>query len=129
MERMTREQMIAEFGEPGVQNPALLDLIRADSESGSVVLTMFERRRWGADRQQLQQIAEKINRYMGYALDGHLAQHYPQYEGKHVRICLECVEAPSGEAMRFVEAAEQAMRAYGIAFEVKVVKGIPAPAE
>jgi hypothetical protein len=121
MDRITREQMIAEFGEPGVQNPAILDLIRSDRESGTVVLTMFERRRWGAGPDQLQQIAEKVNRYLGYALDGHLAEHYPQYKGRRIQICLECVEAPYGEAIRFVQAAEQAIRACGVGFEVKVI--------
>ena len=41
---MTREQMVAEFGEPGVENAKLLDLITVDAESGKVVLTMIERR-------------------------------------------------------------------------------------
>jgi hypothetical protein len=114
--------MIAEFGEPGVQNPAILDLIQPDRVSGSVVLTMFERRRWGAGPNQLQQIAEKVNRYLGYALDGHLAEHYPQYKGRRIRICLECVEEPWGEAIRFVEAAGQAIRECDVDFEVKVTE-------
>ena len=30
MERLTREQMVTEFGEPGVENPMLLELIAVD---------------------------------------------------------------------------------------------------
>ena len=66
------------------------------------------------------EIEEKINRYLGYVLDGHLASHYPQYEGKRVRIRLDCVEEPCGDAVRFVRAADQAIRAEGLEFVVKV---------
>ena len=47
MEPITREQMVAEFGEPGVQNPKIMDLIELDPASDKVVLVMIERRAWG----------------------------------------------------------------------------------
>jgi hypothetical protein len=120
MERMTREQMVSTFGEPGVQNPTILDLVTVDSASGHVVLVMIERRPWGADAQQFRQIEEKINRYLGYALDGFLVEHYPQYRGKPVRIRLDCAEAPHGDAVRFVQAAEDAIRGCDVDFALAV---------
>jgi hypothetical protein len=120
MESITREQMVAEFGEPGVQNPKIMDLIELDSALDKVVLVMIERRAWDGGPQQFQQIEEKINRYLGYVLDGHLATHYPQYGGKRVRIRLDCVEEPRGDAIRFVRAADHAIRAEGLEFVVKV---------
>jgi hypothetical protein len=120
LEQMTRDQMIAEFGETGVQNAKIVDLIEVDPTSGEVVLVMIERRPWGADPRQFQQIEEKINRYLGYALDGHLAEHYPRYLGKPVRLRLDCAEAPSGESARFVAAAEHAASAHGVAFSVQI---------
>ena len=117
---MTREQMVAEFGEPGVENATLMDLIEVDPVSADVVLVMIERRPWGTDPRQVRQIEEKINRYLAYALDGHLAEHYPQYQGKRVAIRLDCAEAPTGEALRFVGAAEHATSAHGVGFVVKV---------
>jgi hypothetical protein len=122
MERMTREQMVAEFGAPGVENPKLLDLVTVDPATGNVVLAMFERRPWGASPRQFQEIEEKINRYMGYALDGFLVQHHPEYEGKRVVLRLDCVEAPAGEAARFVAAARHATQAHGMDFLVNVTE-------
>jgi hypothetical protein len=122
---MTREKMVAEFGETGVQNPMVMDLITLDPATEKVVLVMIERRPWGADPRQFAQIEEKINRYLAYALDGFLAQHYPQYEGRRVVLRLDCAEAPHGTAVRFVEAAEQAVRAEGLDFVVNVTP--PAP--
>jgi hypothetical protein len=120
MDTMTREQMEAEFGAPGVQNPKVMDLITVDPMSDRVVLAMFERRAWGQGPQQIREIEEKINRYLGYALDGFLVQHYPKYEGKDVQIRLDCAEAPHGEAVTFIEAARRAIEAQGIAFAVNV---------
>lgn len=121
MEKITKEQMLAEFGEPGVQNPSVIDLIASDPKSDSVVLVMTERRPWGASSQQFKQIEEKVNRYMGYALDGFLVEHYPQHEGKPVRIRLDCAEAPHGEAEKFVQAMADAIQQHGLAFALNVL--------
>jgi hypothetical protein len=120
VEKITQEQMLAEFGGPGVENPKVIDLISVDPASGAVVLTMVERRPWGASDSQLQQIEEKINRYMGYALDGFLVEQHPQYEGKKVQLRLECAEAPHGEAVLFVAAAARAARDHGLELVVAV---------
>ena len=120
MEKITREQMLSEFGAPGVENSKVIDLISVDPASDTVVLTMIERRAWGASDQQFQQIEEKINRYLAYVLDGFLAEHHPAYVGKKARIRLDCAEAPEGESARFVDAATQAIRGEGLDFEVRV---------
>lgn len=120
MSRISREEMVAEFGEPGVENPMMLDLVTTDPVSGRVVLAMIERRPWGAAKAQLAQIEEKINRYLGYVLDGFLAEQYPQYEGRRVQLRLVCAAPPDGEAARFCAAAEHACGEHGIGFEVVV---------
>lgn len=119
--RMTKEQMVAEFGAPGVQNPRIMDLIRVDPASGNVVLVMFERRSWGLGHHQFKEIEEKINRYMGYVLDGFLAEQYPKYVGKNVEIVLECAEPPTPEVQPFLDAATNAAREYGLDFSTAVV--------
>jgi hypothetical protein len=121
LDKITREQLIAEFGENGVQNPVVIDLITLDKASDTVILVMTERRPWGAVAQQFTQIEEKVNRYMGYVLDGFLAEHYPQYMGKAVRIRLDCAEAPQGESARFVEAMTDAIETHGIHFAMTVL--------
>jgi hypothetical protein len=122
---MTREQMVAEFGEPGVENAMVIDLITLDPATDQVMLVMRERRSWGASPRQFQQIEEKINRYLGYALDGFLVEQYPQYRDKPITIRLDCAEAPHGDAVRFVEAARQASERHEVQFVVNVV---PPPA-
>jgi hypothetical protein len=125
VEKMTRKEWIAEFGEPNVENASVVDLIELDPASDQVMLVMFEQREWDNGPQQFRQIEEKINRYMGYVLDGHLTSQYPQYKGQDVQIRLNCVQAPHGQAVVFVTAAETAVRAHGLTFVVNVT---PTPA-
>lgn len=113
--------MLAEFGQPGVENPAVIDLITADADGETVILVMIERRPWGASAQQFKQIEEKVNRYMGYALDGFLVEHYPQHREKQVRIRLDCAEEPQGEAAKFVAAMEQTIERYGMQFAMQLL--------
>jgi len=118
--------MVAEFGETGVQNAKVIDLITVDKDSDTVVLVMVERRPWGTDAAalapQFAQIEEKVNRYMGYVLDGFLAEHYPHYIGKAARIRLDCAEEPRGEAARFVAAMTDAIEDHGLQFALSVLK-------
>jgi hypothetical protein len=107
-----------EFGERGVENPEIIDLITFDSASGEVVLAILEKRPWKADAQQLSQHDEKLNRYMVYILDGHLARQYPQYVGKPVRIQLDSVEPPTPQAERFLENVEHICGMNGVRFVV-----------
>ena len=120
-EKITREQMLAEFGGPGVENPKVIDLITLDPATDKVVLAMIERRPWNVDPRQFQQIEEKINRYMAYVLDGYLADHHPQYQGHRVTIRLDCAEEPHGDAVAFVRAAAHAIDAHGLELAVNVV--------
>jgi len=120
LDKLTREQMVAEFGDTGVQNPMVIDLITLDKASDTVVLVMTERRPWGAPAEQFKQIEEKVNRYMGYVLDGFLAQQYPQYQGKAVEIRLDCADEPQGEALHFVQAMTDAVEGHGIHFAMAV---------
>jgi hypothetical protein len=124
VEEITREQMESEFGKTGVQNPMVIDLITVDGVDGparTVVLVMVERRAWGASAHQFKEIEEKVNRYMGYVIDGFLVQHYPQYVAQPVRIRLDCAEEPHGEAVTFVQAMGASIQRYGLEFALTVL--------
>jgi hypothetical protein len=113
----------------GVRNPQIVDLIRPDAASGEIVLLMLEDRPWGGE-DQLYQLEDKINRYLGYVLDGWLARQYPQYEGRPVRFELECREPPHGTAAELLRAAQTVCEGEGIVFAVRVGPadtGGPAP--
>ena len=116
------QQTVEEFGSRGVENPDIIDLITSDSTTGEVVLVILEQRPWGTSPQQLAEHDEKLNRYMVYILDGHLARQYPQYVGKPVRIQLDCASTPDEGTQRFLDNVDHICGMNGVRFVVNVAQ-------
>ena len=118
---------MSEEREPrGVHNPQVVDLISRDDETGEVVLVMLEERPWGSDPEQLRQLEAKFNAYLGYVLDGHMIQQYPDYEGCRVRFQLDCATSPREDERPFLTGAINFAAGEEIEFVVNVIE---APAE
>jgi hypothetical protein len=106
----------------GVHNPRVVDLVSLDGERDAVVLLMLEERPWGSAPEQLRQLEEKFNRYLGYVQGGFLAQQYPQYQGKAVRFRLDCATPPGDAERRMLEAMKRFAAGQEIGFEVNVIQ-------
>jgi hypothetical protein len=102
---------------PGIADTNTIDLV-AQEANGTVLLVMFEERRWGSDPDQATQLQEKINLYAGYVLDGSLARQYPETTGKPVRIRLDCAEMPTGHLAHITAHAASQLGARAIDFQV-----------
>jgi hypothetical protein len=104
----------------GVENPKVVDLIARESESGAVVLSMLERRPWGADPDQIRQIQDKFNSYLAYVVAGHLEREYPQYAGAPVVFRLECAQPPGEQESAFLDAVTSFAEGENIRFVVEI---------
>ncbi|MGE4606752.1 MAG: DUF6572 domain-containing protein [Myxococcota bacterium] len=121
-----RTYMGEEDREPrGIQNPNVIDLISLDAEANQVVLLMLEERPWGTVSDQLEQLDEKYNSYVSYVLDGHLAEQYPQYADKAVRIQLDCASPPGAQEQVRINA----MRNFAVSERLGFAVNLIVPAE
>jgi Family of unknown function (DUF6572) len=122
----TPEAGVTQSGAPeeqqarGVHNPRVVDLVTEDAATGEVVLVMLEQRPWGSDPDQLRQLEDKFNSYLGYVLDGHMAAQYPQYAGKSVRFQIDCASNPRPEDRPFLAA----MSNFAAAEQIRVVVAV-----
>ncbi len=108
----------------GVENPEVIDLIRLDPKSGEVELVITEKRAWDGGRRQLEQFDEKLNRYMTYILNGFVGRHYPEYEGRPVRIVIDAEEPPTGDdLLRFFGGVSSVCEANDIGFSIRAGGG------
>ena len=105
----------------GVKNPEIVDLITTDPRRGQVVLVAIEDRGWDLGREQLEQLNDKLSNYFVYAIEGHLAEQYPQYAGMPVRIQLDTTEEPSPEARALLQEATRVGTQNGLALVVRLV--------
>lgn len=107
----------------GVFNPKVVDLISWDAEREEVVLSMLEERAWESDPQQLHQLEEKFNAYLGYVQAGYLTREYPHYANRDICFVLDCAESPRGEAAAMLRSMQNFAAGEGIRFVVQVTRG------
>jgi hypothetical protein len=106
----------------GVEFPEVIDLLTHDSKSGRVQLVMFEPRAWDGGEEQLFQLQEKLNAYVSFALDGELADSYPELEAKPLSVVLRCLELPSSDAVEFLSKVREQIALQGIELEVSYAR-------
>ncbi len=105
----------------GVEHAHVIDLIAHDSKTGEVVLIMLEERPWDGSEHRLFQLQEKINAYLAFALDGEMAEAYPQFDGRKLRLQLDCVGMPGSDVVSFLSAVREQIEFQGINLEVRVM--------
>ncbi|MEQ1862941.1 MAG: DUF6572 domain-containing protein [Chthoniobacteraceae bacterium] len=103
----------------GVEHAEVIDLLTHDAASGQVELVMFEPRAWDGGEEQLFQLQEKMNAYLGFALDGEMAEAHPELAGKPLRVVLRCTDAPPADAVEFLAHVREQIALQGIDLEVR----------
>ena len=69
----------------GVEHAHVIDLIAHDAKTDEITLIMLEPRSWDGTELRMFQLQEKINAYLSFALDGEMAEAYPQFAGAIAR--------------------------------------------
>ncbi len=103
-----------------VQQKGVIDIIAHD-KSGVWDVVMVEERPWDGSALQLQQLKDKVELYLEYALDGRMDQESPDAKGKPKRIRLFCAALPTGLTADFVERLRRFAATYGVGFEVQLI--------
>jgi len=105
----------------GVEHAHVIDLLAHDSKTGEVALIMLEERPWDGSELRLFQLQEKINAYLSFALDGEMAEAYPQFDGQKIRLQLDCLGMPGSDVVGFLSAVREQIAFQGINLEVRVM--------
>lgn len=98
----------------GVEYAEVIDLLTHDPHAGKVELVMFEGRPWDGGEEQLFQLQEKLNAYISFALDGELADTYPELANQPLSVVLRCLEMPPSEAVEFLAKVREQVALQGI---------------
>jgi uncharacterized protein DUF6572 len=102
----------------------VIDIIALDPATDEVALVMTETRPWDGSDARLFELQEKINAYLSFALDGEMAEAYPRFAGKRVRLELRCATPPDARTAHFIGIVRGQIAFQEIKFEV-----VLAPAE
>jgi hypothetical protein len=105
----------------GVEHAHVIDVIAHDSKTDEVTLIMLESRPWDGSELRLFQLQEKINAYLSFALDGEMAEAYPQFQGKKIRLQLDCTGMPDSGVVSFLSTVREQIAFQEINLEVRVM--------
>jgi len=105
----------------GVEHAHVIDVITQDAKTGEVTLVMLEPRPWDGSELRLFQLQEKINAYLSFALDGEMAEAYPQFNGRKLRLQLDCVGMPGSDVVGFLGMVREQIAFQGVDLEVRVM--------
>ncbi len=102
----------------GLEEPGIIDLITREFD-GCIGLLMIENRPWDGGRPQVDQLLAKVTTYVEFATEGRLVQQVPAAEDQPVRVVLNTVHPPEGEAVEALRVVEEGLADVGIDFEVR----------
>jgi len=102
----------------GLENAASLDAMAFDEASGELVLAMFEMRPWFDLDLQLYQLQEKLNAYVSFAVDGELAESFPDLADQPVKIQLRSLYEPPQKVLEFAALVRQQLDLMEIGLEI-----------
>ena len=105
----------------GVAHPGVIDFLAFDSKLDEVLMLIVESRPWTGGEQQHFQLQEKLNAYLSFILDGEMLEAYPDFNGKNIRIRLECNTPPTPELIIFLQVVYDQLALQGVAFEVEAM--------
>ena len=99
----------------------VIDALGIDEPSGRVVLVIRHEAPWDGSDQQLFLLQEKLNAYLSFALDGEMAEAYPELSKLPLRIQIDCAAMPEGAALEFLNHVHDQIAFQNIKLEVRVM--------
>lgn len=105
-----------------VEEKGTIDIVAHDTETDEALLVMVEYRDWSKDPNILDDLQEKLDGYLSYALDGQLQEDYPHLAGKKVHIQLGTKHPPGRRELDFLKkVAERHLRPAGLTLSWKIL--------
>jgi len=105
-----------------VEERNTIDVVAHDTESDETLLVMVEYRDWSKEGNLLEDLQEKLDCYLSYALDGQLEEDYPHLAGKPVHIQLGTKHPPGKRELEFLkEVSARHLQPAGVTLSWKIL--------
>jgi hypothetical protein len=115
--------LAAESNQMALDSSRIVDALHLDPVSCEAVLSLADEQEWGALKEHLWKLQEKINAYIAYIEAGEIKDVFPEAAERASRIDLVFKYAPPAEANWFFEHTSQVLHGAGIGFSWRVFAG------
>jgi hypothetical protein len=98
----------------------IIDAFGIDEHSGRVVLVIRHDAPWEGSPAQLYLLQEKLNAYLSFALDGEMADAYPDFATRPLGLRIETAAAPDPRTLHLLARVRRQIEFQDITLEVRV---------
>jgi hypothetical protein len=109
----------------------VIDALGIDQTSGRVLLVIRHDTPWDGSGMQLYLLQEKLNAYLSFALDGEMAEAYPDFARRPLALRIDCATPPDPRTLHLLGHVRRQLQFQDIELEVRVLQpgqpGDPAP--
>ena len=112
-----------------LDKPHMIDALGVDEKSGRVVMVIRHDGEWEGSEKQLFGLQEKLNAYLSFALDGEMAEAYPEFAGRGLSVRIESPGPPDPHTLHFLGHVRHQIQFQEIELEMRVRTAKPAAAE
>lgn len=88
-----------------VEDTDKVDAIGVDRATGMVILCIFDHLDWSDEHRHLYLLQEKLNSYLRFLESHAIYEVYPAANGRELAVEIDFANAPSANALEFIEAA------------------------
>ena len=105
-----------------LQTPDQLDLVTFDEKQDEIVMIIAATGEWSGSGSEEAALLNKLNNYVGFALEGGLAKQFPDRKWKSVRIQIDCLETLPAKLAHVVTQAQALLGKKGISLCVNRIR-------
>src|SRR5687768_7443411 len=107
-----------------IEQRKVIDFVGISKADGRAILTISDHLPWLPDNEHLLILQNKINDYLAFLESGEIYDSYPQAHGRVIEIQVVCKYPPIGDAIRFLELAEQTVLNAGFHFSARTAEDV-----
>jgi hypothetical protein len=98
----------------------VIDALGLDEAAGRVILVIRHDAPWEGSDRQLYLLQEKLNAYVSFALDGEMAEAFPDFAGRPVGLRVESAATPDARTLHLLAHVRRQIAFQDITLEVRV---------
>jgi hypothetical protein len=102
--------------------PDKLDLVFHDPTRDEFVLIMVHSGEWDGSADEESSLRQKLNSYAYFVLEGRLIQHFPEAEGKNVRLQIDGTSTPPNNIASLIQQANNRLSEHNLRVDFELVK-------
>lgn len=104
-----------------LDKPGVIDAIGIDETSGRVVMVIRHEAPWDGSDSQLYLLQEKLNAYLSFALDGEMAETFPDSKDRPLSLRIDTSSQPDSRTLHLLSHVRHQIEFQDITLDLRLI--------